>query len=391
MISTSPVRVNERDLFEEQANKGSSGPLVSVVTPAYNVEKSIARTLESVLSQTYRNIEVLVINDGSTDGTVAVAESFARKDSRVKVLHQANLGLPAARNCGIRSARGEFIAPIDADDIWNEEKVQAQVECFQRSDDSVGLVYSWSMIIDENGTPLTGIAHQYKGNVLAELIYSNFVGNGSSPMIRRSCFDELGYYDVRLRAAEDWDMYLRIAERYEFQVVPKYHVGYTRVLSSMSANYKNQENFMAMVLDRFEEGHRKIPRSLFKLSRSCTCFYLAGRSNDVGRYLATSGFLLRCLLLDPARIFSSEYYLALIKWFVRFLTKPAVSFIWGNQLVWVKWHRRVSAKSNRKLGAWYKMRGLDLSRRGPRLYDRIHNRRMARLKDRMPVGQPQLS
>jgi len=380
----------EQDRLETQAKASSSLPLVSVIIPAYNAEKFIARTLDSVLSQTYRNIEVLVVNDGSTDKTVEIVDSFAKKDSRVRVLHQPNLGLPAARNCGIRFSRGEYIAPIDADDIWHEEKIQAQVECFQRSSRSVGLVYSWSTIIDENGNPLTGIAHEYSGNVLADLLYSNFVGNGSSPMIRRSCFDELGFFDVRLRAAEDWDMYLRIAERYEFQVVPKFHVGYTKVLSSMSANYKNQEGCMARVVNSFEKTHPNIPKALFRLSRSRTSFYLAGRSNDSGRYVASLWFLLRGLMLDPVRIISSEYHLAILKCFIRFVTKPIVSLVWGNQLVWGKLHRYVRTRANKGPAVWYEMRGSDSVGRRPRLYDRIHNWRMARLKSRMVERETRL-
>lgn len=96
-------------------------------------------------------------------------------------------------------------------------------------------------------------------------------------------------------------------------------------------------------------------------------------------------------MLDPARIASSEYYLALFKWVVRFAAKPIVSLIWGNQAVWGKWHRDVSTRADRGPEAWYEMRSLDPSRRRLRVYDRIHNWRMARLKDRMPAGQPRFS
>jgi glycosyltransferase involved in cell wall biosynthesis len=358
-------------------------PLVSVIIPAYNAEKSIARTLDSVLSQTYRNLEVLVINDGSTDKTAEIAESYVWKDPRVRVLHQPNLGLSAARNYGIRFAKGEYIAPIDADDIWHKEKIQAQVECFQHSKTSVGLVYSWSMIIDENGNPLTGIAYKHRGNVLAELIYSNFVGNGSCPLIRRSCFEEIGVFDVHLRACEDRDMYLRIAEQYEFQVVPRYHVGYTKALSSMSANFKNQDKFITTVMDNFEKRHPRIPKTLFRLSRSRTCFYLASLCNEHGRYFDSIKYLLRCLVLDPVSVLSSEYNLSVLKLLVRCTTKPIVSFIWGNQLVWGKLHRRLLTLVGRGPAAQYRLGDGDSIRRRSRLYDRIHNQRMVRLKEIM--------
>jgi glycosyltransferase involved in cell wall biosynthesis len=366
-----------------QTSGRSTSPLVSVIIPAYNAEKFIARTLESVLSQTYKHIEVLVVNDGSTDRTVEIVEAFAQKDRRLRILHQPNLGATAARNCGIKSSKGEYIAPIDADDIWHKEKIQAQVECFQHFGPSVGLVYSWSIIIDERDNPLTGIAHEYRGNVLAELIYSNFVGNGSSPLIRRSCFQKVGDFRVNLRAGQDWDMYLRIAERYEFQVIPKFHIGYRRAMNSISADYRNQERFMAMVVDSFEEEHPKIPKSLLRLSRSRMYSYLASRCNDHGRYLDSIKYFIRCLVLDPVRILSSEYSLALFKVFIRFAAKPIVSLIWGNQLIWGKLHRRVLTLAGRAPAAQYRMGDGDLTRRRRRLYDRIHDRRMARLKDMM--------
>jgi glycosyltransferase involved in cell wall biosynthesis len=366
---------------------GAALPLVSVIIPAYNAEKYIARTLESVVSQTYKNTEVLVINDGSTDRTVGIVESFVRNDSRIRILHQPNLGATAARNCGLRSSKGEYIAFIDADDVWHNEKIRAQVECFQRSGPSVGLVYSWSVIIDEGDNPLSGIAHEYRGNVLAELIYSNFVGNGSSPLIRRSCFEEVGDFKVHLRAGQDWDMYARIAERYEFQVIPKYHIGYRRTMNSISANYKNQERFMAMVVDSFEKQHPNIPKSLFRLSRSRTYSYLASRCNDQGRYLDSVKYFLRGLVLDPARLLELDYYLSLLKACIRFAAKPIVSSIWGNQLVWGKLHRRVLTLVGRGPAAQYRMGDEDFTRRRPRLYDRIHDRRMARLKGIMTRGR----
>jgi glycosyltransferase involved in cell wall biosynthesis len=93
-------------------------PLVSVIIPAYNAENFIAKTLESVLSQTYQNIEVLVVDDGSTDTTAEIVKSFVQKDSRVSLLQQSNAGVAAARNLAIEKSKGEYIAPIDADDIW---------------------------------------------------------------------------------------------------------------------------------------------------------------------------------------------------------------------------------------------------------------------------------
>lgn len=104
-------------------------PFVSVIIPAYNAEAFIGRTLESVLAQTYENIEVLVVDDGSRDRTAEIVASFAQKDSRVILLKQQNAGVAAARNLAIEKSRGEYIAPLDADDIWYPSKLDKQVQC----------------------------------------------------------------------------------------------------------------------------------------------------------------------------------------------------------------------------------------------------------------------
>jgi glycosyltransferase involved in cell wall biosynthesis len=377
------ARPSPKPTVPDSGRATSVVPLVSVIMPAYNAERFVARTVESVLSQTYRNLQILVINDGSTDGTVDIVESFARKDSRIRVLHQPNLGAPAARNHGIKESKGEYIALIDADDIWHIEKIQAQVEFFQRSSPSVGLVYSWSVIIDEKDNPLTGITHEYSGDVLAELLYSNFVGNGSSAMIRRSCFQEVGDFNLCLRGGQDWDMYLRFAERFQFQVIPKYHVAYRRVLNSISSDYENQARCMAAVVGNFEAAHPGIPKSLFRLSRSYTSFYMAGRASEAGQYLASLGYFLRCLRHDPVRIVSSEYSLALLKLFVRLAAKPVVSFFRTEPIVWEKLRHVPLAKAGCTREMWDQV----AVRRRPLLFDRIHDGRMARLKHRMVGGR----
>ena len=133
----------------------SDKPLVSVIVPAYNAEAYIAHTLNSVLSQTYNNIEVIVVDDGSNDETANIVESIIQSDDRVTLLQQPNSGVAAARNLAIQKSRGEYIAPIDADDIWYPQKIEKQVHCMLHADPSVGLVYAWSVHIDERGL-LTG-------------------------------------------------------------------------------------------------------------------------------------------------------------------------------------------------------------------------------------------
>ena len=122
--------------------------LVSVIIPAFNAAANIRQTLNSVLAQTYQEIEVIVVDDGSSDATSAIVEEFVARDPRFQLVRQSNAGVGAARNTAIRKARGKYIAPLDADDFWFPEKLEKQVACIEQCGDETGLVYCWSTLID---------------------------------------------------------------------------------------------------------------------------------------------------------------------------------------------------------------------------------------------------
>ena len=256
-------------------------PLVSVIIPAYNAENFLARTLESVLSQTYQNIEVLVIDDGSQDRTAEIVQSIAQKDSRVILLQQENSGVAAARNLGINNSIGEFIAPIDADDIWYPQNLEKQVQCLLQAEASVGLVYSWSVDINEKDK-LTGDfrASNIEGNVFSTLLCHNFLGNASSTLIRRSCVENIGGYNTQLKAqnaqgCEDWDFYLRIAEIYQFKVVPEFFIGYRKIANTMSGDYQKMAKSHDLMLKEVQPRHPEIPKGLYQLSKSSFYIYFS--------------------------------------------------------------------------------------------------------------------
>ena len=125
--------------------------LVSVIIPAFNAAEYIRQTLHSVLAQTYQSLEVIVVDDGSADATCAIVEEFVEKDTRVRLVRQCNAGVGAARNTAIRLARGEYIAPLDADDIWFPEKLKKQVARMEQYGEETGMVYCWSIRVDKRG------------------------------------------------------------------------------------------------------------------------------------------------------------------------------------------------------------------------------------------------
>lgn len=196
----------------------SAAPEVSVVITAYNYGRFIARALESVFAQTYRDIEVIVVDDGSTDDTRECVGAFG---SRVAYLYQPNAGMPAAQNTGIAASRGALIAFLDADDVWLPRKLERQLEAMQ-ADPGIGVVYSWWAYVDEAGTPLPQTKQPTaRGDVFEELLRGCFVSFSMS-LIRRVCFDHVGGLDPSIGRANDWDLWLRIAAAgYTFACVPE--------------------------------------------------------------------------------------------------------------------------------------------------------------------------
>src|SRR5690606_11817597 len=225
-----------------RVSAGDRAPLVSVVIPAYDAQPFIAAAVASACAQTHRALEVLVVDDGSRDRTAAIVEALAARDPRVRLLRRPHRGVAAARNRAIEEARGEYIAPLDADDIWLPAKIERQLRALERAPAGTGLVYGWSADLDADGR-LTGgyCAHELPPHVPAALLFRNFIGCSSVPLIRRICFERAGAYQPAYAArgaqgCEDLDLYRRIARYYEFALVREFLVGYRQTPGRMSSN-----------------------------------------------------------------------------------------------------------------------------------------------------------
>jgi len=223
---------------------------ISVVIPAYNAMKYLPQTVESVLQQTYRDFEAIIVNDGSTDDIEAwFSESIT--DPRFRLISQENQGLSGARNTGLEHAQGEFVAVLDADDLWHPTKLEKQLHALN-NDPEAGLVYTWLQYVDEVASP-TGktVKSSFQGNVWKQLTACNFIGCGSVAMIRRSCFDEVGNFDRNLDSyLEDWDMWLRIAKRYPFTVVNETLVYNRKYSGSLSTQWRKMEQSFPKVIEK---------------------------------------------------------------------------------------------------------------------------------------------
>lgn len=248
-------------------------PLITVVIPAYNAEKTLLETLQSVSNQSYGKLEIIVVDDGSRDGTFALASDYSLTDRRVRVLRQANGGVARARNHGIGEARGAYVAPIDADDVWHPEKIERQLQSLQKFPGGHGVAYNWYAAIDEDGV-IFGHSRPvlHEGNIFEPLLRENFIGNGSTPLMPRAEVLGCGGYDAGLRdsgaeGCEDLKLYLALAERLPFALVPDFLTGYRFTRGNMSSNayrmLKSHALVMAPIIERYPHLRRDIETAKF--------------------------------------------------------------------------------------------------------------------------------
>ena len=269
---------------------------VSVIIPAYNAGLYVKEAIESVLSQTYSDIELIAVDDASTDRTGEIIKTFG---SRVNYMHHdANMGPSAARNTGIKHARGEYIAFLDADDAWMPDKIEKQIRLFENNS-GIGLVYSDGYNISASGLEagrFFEIAKPHRGFAFNKLILDNFIPT-STVVIRRRIINEAGYFDGRFSVSQDFELYLRISERYEIDFVNEPLAKHMINPEGISSKHRNVLLNDAIAITKYYRHKISFsePRLAGELDKKITkyMFYLAiwslinaGRREGIKKYLA---------------------------------------------------------------------------------------------------------
>ncbi|MEC4816491.1 MAG: glycosyltransferase family 2 protein [Scytonema sp. PMC 1069.18] len=234
--------------------------LVSVIIPVYGAEKYIENTVQSVLNQTYDNLEILIIDDETPDKSIEICQQFT--DSRIKIIHQSNRGLAGARNTGIRHACGEYLAFLDADDLWLPSKIEKHIAHLE-SRPNLGVSFSRSAFIDEKGKPW-GMYQMSKLKDITplDLLCRTPIGNGSAAVFKRQVFEEIKfldnlygstedfYFDEHFRESEDVECWLRIAIQTSWTIegIAEPLTLYRVNSSGLSANLnKKQESWKKLI------------------------------------------------------------------------------------------------------------------------------------------------
>jgi glycosyltransferase involved in cell wall biosynthesis len=219
---------------------------ISVIIPAYNYARYLSEAIDSVFAQTYPALEVIVVDDGSTDETPAVLAAYG---DRIRAIRLQNQGVSAARNTGISAARGEYVAFLDADDLWQPAKLEAQMARFD-ANPNFGLVYCGAESFDAEGQTLHILRDGIEGRVAINILRHEPViaAPGSNMIAPRRVAEEIGGFDTRMTGSEDWDFSYRVAARYEIGFAGEALVRYRIHGSGAHRNIPEMEKGMLLAL-----------------------------------------------------------------------------------------------------------------------------------------------
>jgi glycosyltransferase involved in cell wall biosynthesis len=296
-----------------------SPPLVSAVIPAYNYGRYVVEAVESVLAQTYAPLEIVVVDDGSSDDTRARLEPHWQA---IRYVYQENRGLAAARNTGIRHSRGEWIALLDADDVWHRQKIDCQLRAAAGVGEVALIGSPGSSVLPERLPP------DAKVEVLGVRDFLTWTPLApSSVLIRRACLDAVGLFDETLDAVEDRDMWLRIAARYKVALVSSSCWFYRVHPEQMSQDPELMYTNFARVLRKFFDAHPE-HRSLESHGRAFLHLDASVAYLGVGDHRRSIEHLLRSFQRHPAPFYvrgrQAFFRLRLLVWLLvaRHLLRP---------------------------------------------------------------------
>lgn len=257
-------------------------PLVSVIIPTYNRAAFVAKAVESVLNQTYKRMEIIVVDDGSTDNTY---EALKRYEGRIRYIYQQRSERSRARNRGFRHSRGDYIAFLDSDDLWLPTKIKRQVRIFLEEPE-VGIVYTDIEFIDKNGSPYGGnicweALKRRRASLYEDLMSENVIsGSTSSVLIRRECLEKVGLFDETMSACEDLDLWRRLAQHFQFSKIDMQLVRLTvhvdNTQCQLSAMAKGYETIIRKICESTPPEHKyyrneAIIRLLSRIANSYRC------------------------------------------------------------------------------------------------------------------------
>jgi len=279
-------------------------PLVTVITPAFNRAEYITEAVESVLSQSYPHVQLVVVDDGSSDGTFEILQKF-EAEQKLELLSHANRqnkGQSSALNLGLRAAKGEYIVILDSDDYLHKDKIRDQV-AYLETHPEFGMVYGQAMAVSENGQhlfPLPPDNHQETGDP-NDLLLDCYMALPGGAMVRSKVFQQAGFFEERFRAGQDHDMILRIAEIAPYKFLKGIVFFYRKHEESISKTGLERRWKAGFEILNRAKARYPYRRSVLRKRLALLHFRMAQVRWKQGRFLLASAHLLRAGIGDPKR------------------------------------------------------------------------------------------
>ena len=289
----------------------TAAPLVSVIVPAYNARAFVGRTLASLRAQTFTDFEVIVVDDGSTDGTAAVVAEAAAADPRIRLIRQANGGVANARNRALAEARGAYVANLDADDLWRPQFLERTLAALETAGEEAVFAFARTLWIDEHDRLLPQADMRLARRIdYRELLTRNPVGNGSAVLMRAEAVREAGGYDADLvrdfGQTEDWQLLLKLSWRGRVVAVDEPLVLYRIVPQSASHALERSARGALEVIRRCRAEGPRLRRLDYWTARSLTLLWLGRRAARMGRWGLALRLAARAYLGNPLWFTLSE-------------------------------------------------------------------------------------
>ncbi len=278
-------------------------PLISVVIPCFNSQATLRETLDCVLSQSWSNLEVIAVDDSSTDNTPALLRAYAISDPRVRVIRQANAGCGAARNAGIRQAKGQFVGLIDADDLWHRDYLAAHMQRFDANPE-LGVSFTRVRFIENDGMPTSEATRPKLTGLRPEDILQDNPCGCAMLVAKREVFDHVGLFNDKLRRAEDQEWLFRVAlTAWKIEGIDRVLADYRNSPAGLSADLEAQFKAYLDLLEHVRLIAPDVVRRSERLSIAHMLHYLARRAIRLGQPRSiVRGFLFRALRLAPELI-----------------------------------------------------------------------------------------
>lgn len=314
-------------------------PIVSIVMPVYNTAKYVEAAIDSVLAQTFDKFELLIIDDAGSDQSIDLCRAYS--DPRIRIISQANRGLAGARNTGIRNARGQFVALLDSDDLWEPQKLERHI-AHLRQNPRIGISFAASTLIDDEGRFLRIVQRPKLKNISpSDVFLRNPVGNGSAPVLRRAVFDdiaffnpareELDYFDESFRQSEDIECWCRMAltTDWEFEGIRGAYTRYRINEGGLSANVVKQFDTWSRVKERVTQLDPQFASKWGAYAEAFQLRYLARRCVRMGEGAMAWTLMKdamrtcpRIMLMEPAKTLTTLAAAAIIRLLPSTLNAP---------------------------------------------------------------------